>query len=567
MKKIDVSKIVNIIVILILIVLTFARIELWLKTPILIYSDEVNDDKLLYDYAKTISEGRWLGDYHQLTLVKGISFSVFEVICNKLAIPYTLGMAILNIASSLLLCFALRKKVNTKYLYFTYLVLLYSPIGFTSLVSQRNYRNAIIPTTVILIFAGYIGLFLRKDQSIRKLLVWSLITSLSMVFFWFVKEDSIWILPFVLTISVLMVLYWIINDRKKMVFKIVILLIPFICVGITDKIISSLNNKYYGISVVSDKADAEFGRMISNLFKIEDTERTAGKNIWITNNMLQKAFSVSPTFADLKANMDTNPSWTYNGEVEGDLIIWKIRYIMSIQNYYENAPKANEFCRNVNKELEIAFNNGTLLKDNKLHIASQVRGLSIMDLINFIPPSFKWLNDFSKYDNCGVTQFYSVGKPEEIKEIRNFLHLPEKNIDEKNFKNVQEKSNTVVELYTKLAVITNVLAILGFASFTIKTIYEILKKKFSSLDIWLVTTGVILSLIVLCLELNIFFEFFTEEKLQRYRTFYAAGTFPLIEISKCLSIYLLLTLLIDLINKIKEKINLIKTQTKIISEN
>ena len=553
MKKLDKNKIINIIIISVLIILTIIRIGLWIKTPILIYTEELNDDKLLYDYAKTIAEGKWLGEYSQLTLVKGISFSVFEAICNKIMLPYSVGMAILNIVSSLLICIALSKKIDKKYLYFVYLVLLYSPVGFTSLISQRNYRNAIIPYTVIMIFAGYIGLFLRKDKSIKNFLGWSLISSISLIFFWFVKEDSIWILPFILTISILIIIYWIINDRNKIVFKTAILVIPFICLFMTNTLISSINNKYYGIYAVSDKSGAEFGKMMSNLYKIEDSERTAGEDIWITNNMLQKAFSVSPTLSELKPSMDVCAAWTDGDwEVAGDLMVWKIRYVMSVHNYYETASKAEEFCRNVNSELEVAFSNGSLKEDNKIHIASQIRGLSLIDLINFIPSGLKWLSDFSKYDNCGITESLSIGKETEIKEIQNFLHLPE-NIDNEEFVKVQKHSNNIVNVYKNLAVLTNGLAVIGYVSFTIFTIYKSRKKDFSGLDIWFISTGVILSSIVLAFELNIFCDFFSPENLSKYRTFYAAGTFPLIEIAKCINIYLLGISIFELVKNYKEK--------------
>ena len=92
--------------------------------------------------------------------------------------------------------------------------------------------------------------------------------------------------------------------------------------------------------------NTEFGRMMSNLFRIEDETKNENSPVWITKNMLQKAYDVSPAFSKLKSSMETSSAWTNaEGESEGDLIVWKIRDVMKIQNYYETASKAQEFVK------------------------------------------------------------------------------------------------------------------------------------------------------------------------------------------------------------------------------
>lgn len=67
---------------LLLIIITVFRIGLTLRIPSAFWAAESFDDRLLFDYAENISAGNWLGDYNNLTLVKGISFPIFLAVCN-----------------------------------------------------------------------------------------------------------------------------------------------------------------------------------------------------------------------------------------------------------------------------------------------------------------------------------------------------------------------------------------------------------------------------------------------------------------------------------------------------
>lgn len=553
--KIEISEKSEKIILILLILITFIRVIMWFFTPIYIYSVEKADDGILYEYASQITSGNWLGTYDQLRLCKAISFSFFEAICNKLMIPYTIGLAILNILSALLICKALSPKINKKWLFLCYIVILFSPTGFTTLISQRNYRNAIIPFAVLLAFGGYIGLFLRRNQNVKNLYLWSIISGISLSFFWFLKEDSIWIAPFVGTISLLILIWIIIFDRKNLLKKSISLIIPIAICLIFGLLICFMNNKYYGIFDLNDKSNSDFGKMMTNLFSIEDDKPIQDKTIWVTQNMMEKAYNVSPTLSELKQDMEVCKAYTNkDDEVPGDYIVWKIRYIMSVHGYYdENAVKSKEFCEKVNRELEDAFNNGTLIKDRKIHIASQIKGLTYIEIWNLMPKSVDWLWDFSKYDDCGIVESKNSGTIDEINEVQKFLRLGQNNSNNNFSIVVKNASNIIVNIYKTLAVPTNILAIIGYIAFTVCMLAEMKNRNFEKLNLWFIMTGVFLSSIVLCFELNLFLSFFEEKMLITYRTFYAAGVFPLIEIFKCISIYVFICLLINFIKKYSKK--------------
>ena len=61
--------------------LSVVRIILCNKIQLRFRCSEYYDDQLLFNYAHTLLSGDWLGTYTNMTLTKGISYSVFIVLC------------------------------------------------------------------------------------------------------------------------------------------------------------------------------------------------------------------------------------------------------------------------------------------------------------------------------------------------------------------------------------------------------------------------------------------------------------------------------------------------------
>ena len=540
----------NIIILVILGLFTIFRVLLALNIPLSILGNQVYDDRLLFQYSLNIGNLHWLGAYNSLTLIKGVTYSVMVIGFNKLLIPYSLGMSILNILSITLLCLALRKHFNKYYLCILYLLLLFSPVNFTTLISQRTYRNAILPAGTILIFASFIGMYLRKNESIKKLTLWSIISSISMIFFWFIKEDSIWILPFTMVLTILTIIYFIINKRKKIILSTFIILLPFICTYAWGHLIKLANYKTYGVYVENDKTGGSFAKMMSIFFKIKDT-KTNDRDVWMTKRMLNTAYENSKTFAQLKDYMDTSMAWTRDdGEVNGDLIMWKIRLAMTNNGFYDDAKKADKFCSDVVEELQDAIDKGKIKLDNKIHISAGMKGMDGKDISKGISTTNTWIYDLSKYEGTGLTDYPSSlgdGGMEEFKAFSTLFNSNVANPKESSmtyYGRYIDRANSIVDIYKKLSFPTNILAVISYIVITIKLIYDLFKKKYDNLDTWLIITGVFLSAYLVTLEVALFLDYLGKG-VNGFREFYCASTFPLLQIFKYLAIFMAIKLLIE----------------------
>ena len=136
--------------------------------PLQAAGDMVEDDVLLFQYAKTLLKGEWLGQYDLHTFLKGITYPFFLAVFYKLHIPYSLGIITLYIMACATMVYALKPVIKNQYVSIcVFLLLLYSPSMLTTHYVQRLYRMAIIPSFVLLVFGFQIVLFMRIEYNGR----------------------------------------------------------------------------------------------------------------------------------------------------------------------------------------------------------------------------------------------------------------------------------------------------------------------------------------------------------------------------------------------------------------
>lgn len=392
-----------------ILILTFIRIGIATKIPISANGDMIHDDQLLVEYAKSLLCGQWLGNYTNRTLVKGISFPVFLCICKSLFIPYTVGLAFLNIGSAVVFLQSVKDRVKSyKVRIVIYILMIYSPVGFAQYITQQLYRMAIVPYVVILVISCIIGLYLRRYENIKKMLPWSIGAGISLSFFWFIREDSMWILPFVIVVLAVTAITMILIQKvnRNSLIKVFLVALPLLVLVATNLGISSINYHYYGIFTTNDRSKTEFGKMMSNLYKIDDPK--ASDDVWVSYEVLNKAMQASPTLASIEYELRTSiTAWcggNDNAELKGDIIAWAIRDAADLAGYYKSAQTANTFYSNINNELEKAFVEGKLVEDDLIHFTSQSNGIEVCEIWDYVGKTFKMLAMESVYEQTGLAK-------------------------------------------------------------------------------------------------------------------------------------------------------------------
>ncbi|MCR5209016.1 MAG: hypothetical protein K6C99_02250 [Lachnospiraceae bacterium] len=529
----------------VLALLTLFRIGLYLRTPLFVAPSQVSDDALLMDYTMSLLDGEWLGVYDCQTLTKGISYSLFIVLCNRILIPYTFGLALLTVGACFAMCKAIAPVSNRYFCYILYLLLLYSPVHFTVSISQRIYRNAILPYTTLLLFACITAIFIRRSRSFLNLLPWALTGGLTLWFFWNIKEDSIWVLPYIIVITLISFIDIFLHNKKAVVSLVCAFAIPFICLMAGNGILRAINHSHYGLSIINDREEGAFAEMMTSIYSIAD-DSEHDSSVWITSNMMEQAYEASPSLAELRADMSESTDLDNgNGEVEGDLLIWKIRYVMQKNGKYDSAAKASDYCAKVNGELSEAFADGRLKKDGKIHLSGQMKGMTASEIFSEIPHAIVRLWKKSTYHDSYVDEnVQGAGFPWQIRQYEAVLGTLAEYPDSDAFsidpeiKRAHDPaffSNKIVMLYRHLSVPANTAAAICFVILTVMSAMALKKKQ--SADLWLIITGFTLSAFAVCFEVGLFTSFFSEELLTNFESFYCASCYPLIQTAKYVVIY------------------------------
>ncbi len=392
------------------IVLTIVRIAIFEKIPLWSLYPAPHDDTLLQNYAVSILNGEWLGKYNQYTLLKGISYSIWMVVCSKIHISYSLGLAILYIIAASSMASAIYRWSNRNLFLATiiYLGILYNPIGFATYVSARIYRMAIIAPVVVFIFAASFQVFIRIVNNEKGIMIWSILEGISLGFFWNIREDSIWIAPYILIFSVILIGYVMKRNAKlgEKIKKSIVLLIPEVCIAASMMLISIVNYMNYGIFVTNDRNQTGYSEMMSSILSIKSDMSEVpsdGDIYWLSrktmNEIVDKSESLSSISDEIWYNWN---EWDRDndGESEGDFFSFAIRDAACDAGLYQTAKMADEFYATVNEELQQEINNGTFETNEGIRVSPLAKNILFDDLVSNAVNSFDRIITLAKYEQC-----------------------------------------------------------------------------------------------------------------------------------------------------------------------
>lgn len=352
--------------------LLFAGLKQYLtyNLPIMAVPKGIHDDWIMVHLADTLRSGQWLGEYNDLTLTKGMFFPLFLALCNYLHISYLVGASLFYTAGCVLFVYALRPLLKPYWARgILYLALLWNPISYSVQAFQRVYRNSISHAQVLFIFAGFLALYLRRREPVKRQMLWALVAAIGTASFFYTREDAIWLLPFLVVFvpvygGSLLGLFW--KERHKaFLVKLVLLALPFVILWGTGQTIARLNEKHYKIFTANELQDSGFSKMYKSMMAVKPGEDIPG--VTITREKLSRMCEACPTLKELEPYFDSSREYwageegdPENWEVRDGWMFWIIRTALSQAGYYTDGATANQICLRIHEELEAAMEEGTL---------------------------------------------------------------------------------------------------------------------------------------------------------------------------------------------------------------
>lgn len=409
------------------------------RLSVYIIGNSPHDDLWVVRAANSILEGEWFGEYNQYTLIKGAFCPLLMAFSQKIGLTYLNMYTILYIVSCLIFSAALSpllKNNISKIVVFA--AVLFNPISFATETFQRVYRNGHSQWQLLLIFGCIIGAYLRRNKKISQIIPWALMGGLSLWAFVNTREDSIWIMPFVIVAAIVSAGWAAFfekkeNDRppvRSRILKAFVMFIPLIIMFVGNSCLKYMNYKYYGCALLNDRTKGGFVSFIDDLYLIKRDEAAEQKytdetlpyafyqyNIY--HDSLKKAYEASPTLKKAENDIENAIALWDSGEeiVDSELIydhmLFAIRDGVAAAGYYSSLKNSEEFYSSVHSELQAAFRNGALEKGEGGIIPNAVPlyNKKISDVFKVIPKMVEFVINYTDI-NTNIT--YASGSTDYI---------------------------------------------------------------------------------------------------------------------------------------------------------
>ena len=406
------------------ILLFFSIIKLWLVSgqhPYII-GDAVFDDKLFINLANNILNGHWLGQYNNLTLIKGPFYPLYIVLMNYIHAPLLISEQILYILSCFIFLICVwpllnfLKETKTKYrldyivLIILGILIIYNPISSDSMTNTRVIREGIYPSLTLITISLFIALVAYRITSLWKYVLISITAGIFLSAFWLTREEGSWILPCIIAIIGYLTVLIILGRKTlpKWKWKLAGLILPIATLYLSITIISTINYHYYQVDNTVELKTPQFLSAYSSLTRVKSS--TWLPVIPVSVQTRQLIYKVSPEFALLKPYLDGNSSSIYvslssssypqySGEIAGGWFIWALRDSVTRAGYYTNGTSALNYYSLLASQVNSACKQGRLncvQSTNSLY--PPISKHYIRPFVSTLYKSFFYLAGFQQYN-------------------------------------------------------------------------------------------------------------------------------------------------------------------------
>lgn len=382
-----------------------------------------HDDLLGVEIAYNILTGNWLGAYDNRRLVKGITFPLFLVVNNLIGLPYTMTITLLYGLACMLFVKLIGKFINNNVvLAVIFTVQYFIPASTGIQTFSKVYRSSLAGILALLVFVSFAYLHFKRRE--KQVWIWTVISGISLALFWNLREDSMWIMPYIMAVAGITFVRVMLENRveksRKRYAYLICPIIPFLILILCNTGIRSLNYHFYGTFIRNELSEGEFPELLKTIYRIEPEEDIPYTSVpWST---VEKLFEISPSFDTLRSAFEENhyAGWDgidsnkLDGEIEDGWFMWCLRDCIASSGY-DTPEKSSAFCEQTAAEIERALETGQLPERKGISMPSALmspwKDAYEKELPAKISDAF-WYMAMHKGDICAIG--YSSGSNENI---------------------------------------------------------------------------------------------------------------------------------------------------------
>lgn len=318
------------------------------------------DDLWFLRKARSILEGQWLGPYDHLTLIKGPAYPLWIAFTSSLHLPLLFAQQVLYVIAAFVLVRAVAPFIRSPlWRLALFVVVAFNPMTFAddlpSIVSREHFTSSM----ALLIVAGAAGALFRLARPTAEVLPWTILSGFAFAVFWHIREEGVWILPFVgcVLLAVLGTSGW-----KR---TLLIATVPVTMFAVAHAALVAANGIRYGIWAVVEFKEPSFVRAYGTLTGTR--QYPTRPRIPMPRETRERVYAVSPAFAELRPFLEgeVGERWTRfsgeQGDIGGAAFMWAFREAVQKAGYYDRGGSAvRAYYDRITREVEAAQHAGRL---------------------------------------------------------------------------------------------------------------------------------------------------------------------------------------------------------------
>jgi len=331
----------------------------------------LHDDMHFVIQAKNILEGRWLGPYDEMTLMRGPFYPIWIAFSHTLKTPLLISEHALYIFACIVAYVAIKPVVkNNLFRFFVFLILLFNPVSFDSSVSLRVIRSAIYPAVTLLVVSSFFGLATRAlNKKGRYLIAWATLAGISLGTFYLTREESVWLLPYFLFLYLYLIIKIIIPKKTDLSLSVSLLAYPFVICLFIVYLVAQINSVKYGRYIITEIKSSAFNSAYGFLSRVYQPRE---RYVPVTAYALEAVYKISPSMVKIKPFLGggTVLAWSNvsravlkdlpTNEIGGGWFAFALRDSVYLAHYHDNLSEALDYYNQVAKEIETACDKGEL---------------------------------------------------------------------------------------------------------------------------------------------------------------------------------------------------------------
>ena len=334
------------------------------------------------------------------SMLKDMGYPVFLNLVHFSGLQYSDVVSILWFFAALTSVILFRKLTDSDSLKISLAIfafVLFAPCAFDLWCGTRLYRNNVLAPFYFLNLNALAILFVMHFRNLhlstKIFLPLQILFGLIFTITYYLKEDGVWLMAVALFVFVLCTLKFFLQSeltlQNKFVHTLILFLPLFIFYGGTV-IHKEANLKYFGVYETNTRTAGEGGKFVALIYKIKSENRDWAH--WAPADALQKAFEASATLRADKKMQDLfmHSEWFKHdivaNPIHGDFLTWVTNKAISESGYFKTAAESESYFKKINTELEAAFADGTLPREDKIQLVSSVGGRSIEEIFTLKRP-------------------------------------------------------------------------------------------------------------------------------------------------------------------------------------